>query len=205
LLQLRSQDVMLALRREGGDARRRGSSMSTTPSRPAVSHLVLNVRDLNASHEFYTEMLGFEHCGTLHSDQVDMRFYRGDGEHHHDIALVQMRNPESAPPVVRWKMFPEAAGIVHIALAYGTREAWLAQLEHLQAKGVEFLVRGNHGMTHSLYIADPDGNGIEVLYDLPSEIWQGDVDAALSYFENLPREGEDALQDSTDYPVFGRS
>jgi catechol 2,3-dioxygenase len=56
-----------------------------------------------------------------------------------------------------------------------------------------------------VYIADPDGNGIEVLYDLPSEVWEGDVDAALSYFENLPREGDEALQDDTDYPVFGRS
>ena len=81
----------------------------------------------------------------------------------------------------------------------------LAQLEHLRASGVEFLVRGNHGMTHSVYVADPDGNGIEVLYDLPAEVWEGDVDAALSYFENLPRDGEEALEDSTDYPVFGRS
>jgi len=32
--------------------------------------------------------------------------------------------------------------------------------------GVEFIVRGNHGMTHSAYIADPDGYGLEVLYNL---------------------------------------
>jgi catechol 2,3-dioxygenase len=183
-------------------------NMSTRPSQPAVSHLVLNVRDLAASHRFYTELLGFEQCGQLRVPEgsgIDMRFYRGAGDHHHDIALVQMRDPSVAREVVRWKMFPEREGIVHIALAYGTREAWLAQIAHLQANDVEFLVRGNHGMTHSLYIADPDGNGIEVLYDLPSEVWEGDVDAALSYFENLPRDGEDALQDSTEYPVFGRS
>lgn len=181
--------------------------MSTRPSRPAVSHLVLNVRDIEASHHFYTELLGFEQCGKLRVPDggPDMRFYRGDGEHHHDIALVQMRDPSTAREVVRWKMFPDREGIVHIALAYGTREAWLAQIAHLQANNVEFLVRGNHGMTHSLYIADPDGNGIEVLYDLPSEVWEGDVDAALSFFENLPRDGEEALEDSTDYPVFGRN
>jgi catechol-2,3-dioxygenase len=179
---------------------------ATRPSTPALSHLVLNVRDIEASHRFYTEMLGFEQCGQLKMPpgmEVDMRFYRGDGTHHHDIALVQMPDPASAPKVVRWTMFPERAGIVHIALAYGTREAWLAQLEHLQAHDVEFLVRGNHGMTHSCYIADPDGNGIEVLYDLPNEVWEGDVDAALSYFENLPRTGDEALADSDVYPVFG--
>ena len=53
---------------------------------------------------------------------------------------------------------------------------------------MEFIVRGNHGMTHSAYIADPDGYGLEVLYDLPEEVWGGDVDAALNYFEYLPPE-----------------
>jgi catechol-2,3-dioxygenase len=179
---------------------------NTRPSIPAVSHLVLNVRDITASHHFYTELLGFQQCGQLKMPpgmEVDMRFYRGHGTHHHDIALVQMPDPSSAPEVVRWSMFPAQAGIVHIAMAYENREAWLAQIEHLQANNVEFIVRGNHGMTHSAYIADPDGNGIEVLYDLPAEVWEGDVDAALSYFENLPRTGEAALADNTEYPVFG--
>ena len=62
-------------------------------------------------------------------------------------------------------------------------------------------MRGNHGMTHSAYIADPDGYGIEVLYDLPEEVWSGDVDAALNYFEYLPPEKE--LEDTTDYQRFG--
>ncbi len=182
--------------------------MSTTrPSRPGISHLVLNVRDIEASHRFYTEMLGFEQCGTLEvppGRDIDMRFYRGDGSHHHDVALVQIKDPQSAPPVVPWSMFPAAPGLVHLALDYGSRDAWLQQLEHLQANDVEFLVRGNHGMTHSAYIADPDGNGIEVLYDLPREVWEDDVDAALSYFEPLPNTGAEALVDDDDYKVFGK-
>ncbi|MGH1488131.1 MAG: hypothetical protein ACRBK7_01855 [Acidimicrobiales bacterium] len=54
-------------------------------------------------------------------------------------------------------------------------------------------------------MADPDGKGIEVLYDLPSEVWEDDVNAALNYFEVLPRQGEEALQDDTNYPMFGKS
>ena len=41
-------------------------------------------------------------------------------------------------------------------------------------------------MTHSAYIADPDGYGLEIVYDVPAEVWEGDVDAALNYFEFLP-------------------
>jgi catechol-2,3-dioxygenase len=58
-------------------------------------------------------------------------------------------------------------------------------------------------MTHSAYVLDPDGHGIEIVYDVPAEVWQDDVDAALSHFEFLPNTGPDALQDSTDYVRFG--
>jgi catechol 2,3-dioxygenase len=57
-------------------------------------------------------------------------------------------------------------------------------------------------MTHSVYIEDPDGHGIEVLYELPREVWEGDIDGAQNYAESLPLEGPEALVDRTDNPVF---
>jgi catechol 2,3-dioxygenase len=57
-------------------------------------------------------------------------------------------------------------------------------------------------MTHSVYVRDPDGNSVEVLYDLPKEVWDGDVNAALNYFEFMPTEGPGSLEDSTDYQHF---
>jgi catechol-2,3-dioxygenase len=67
---------------------------------------------------------------------------------------------------------------------------------------VRIAMRGNHGMTHSAYVVDPDGNGIEMLYELPAEVWEGDVDAALSHYEPLPSKGPEMLQDSIDYVRF---
>jgi catechol-2,3-dioxygenase len=165
----------------------------------SVNHLVLNVRNLEVSHRFYTEVMGFEQCGEL-SRTGTMRFYRGDPSHHHDIALMQVVDPESAEAPERWAMEPKRVGVNHIAIAYPDREAFLAQLRHLKAHGVEFIVRGNHGMSHSAYIADPDGYGLEVLYEVPEEVWIGDVNGALNYFELLPPEQE--LEDSTDYRRF---
>jgi catechol 2,3-dioxygenase-like lactoylglutathione lyase family enzyme len=67
--------------------------MSTTPSRgPSVNHLVLNVRDIEASHRFYTELLGFEQCAEL-SHTMTMRFYRGSDSTHHDLALCEVSEP----------------------------------------------------------------------------------------------------------------
>jgi len=175
--------------------------------------MVINVRDMGATHDFYTEMPGFRQVGQIGepgSDR-DMRFYQGAGAHHHDIAFVQIFEPDTAPPIpdraanrASVLIGGDMPGIVHIALDYGTREAWLEQIEHLQKNDVEFLVRGNHGMTHSVYVADPDGNGIEVLYDLPREVWEDDIDAALNHFESLPRKGEEALVDNTEYTMFGK-
>ncbi len=74
----------------------------------------------------------------------------------------------------------------------------------MQSKGVPFHVRVEHGMTHSVYVSDPDGHGIEVLYELPKEVWEGDIASALVWARRLPTEGPETLQDDTDYKVFGR-
>ena len=84
------------------------------------------------------------------------------------------------------------------------RESFLQQLTFLRDKGVKFHRRINHGMTHSVYISDPDGNGIEVLYELAPEVWE-DIDAAQNYSERLPTEGDAAMIDKIDNPIFRKS
>jgi catechol 2,3-dioxygenase-like lactoylglutathione lyase family enzyme len=187
--------------------------VATTPReavRPVgINHLVLNVRDMEESHQFWTEIMGFRQVGELHPRpdvrRPKMRFYSGDhgGKlNHHDLALVEMPN---LPPPPQWDMFNSPLAINHIAIALPSREAWLKQLAFLQSRGVTFHRRVNHGMTHSVYITDPNGYGIEVLYELPRDVWEGDIDAALNYAERLPTEGEAALVDDRDnVPVFGK-
>lgn len=183
----------------------------TSSSGPAFQHLALMVRDIEKSHRFYTEALGFEQCGALDAQMtkdfagtpVDFRFYRGAKDRHHDFALVQTPDPSKFEAAdTQWNMFDNRVGINHVAICYPTREEFLARLRHLRDLGVEFRMRGNHGMTHSVYVCDPDGNGIEVLYELPENVWVGDVNAALNYFDPVPLDGDDALEDRTDNPVF---
>ena len=174
-----------------------------------INHIVLNVRDIEESHAFWTDIMGFKQVGELHPrpdrpNPPKMRFYSGDhdGEmNHHDLAMVEMPN---LPPPSEWSMSDSQVAINHIAITMPSREAWLKQLAFLQSKGVKFNRRVNHGMTHSLYITDPNGYGIEVLYELPRDVWGGDIDAALNYVEPLPTEGDEALIDKTEnIPVFG--
>ena len=59
-------------------------------------------------------------------------------------------------------------------------------------------------MTHSLYISDPNGYGVEVLR-AAREVWGNDIQGALGHAEQLPTEGDEAFIDDTDYPVFGEA
>lgn len=193
------------------DTKSEAPDVPTEAVRPSgLNHLVLNVRDLEESHRFWTEILGFKQVGELHKtperpNPPKMRFYSGDHDgrdHHHDIALVE--NTALPEPPAEWRMFGTPIAVNHIAITLPSREAWQRQLAFLQSKGVKFDRRVDHGMTHSLYIHDPNGYGVELLYDLPREIWEGDIDGALNWVRPLPNEGPEALDDETEnIPVFG--
>jgi len=187
-------------------------TVPTTAQTPrGVNHLVLNVRDIEVSHRFWTEVMGFRCVAQLKSmpgrPRPKMRFYSGvsaSGDlSHHDLALAEIPKPgEADGSRETWSLMRNEIGLNHVAIAWPDRESWLRQVEFLQEKGVTFHRRINHGMTHSVYISDPDGHGIEVLYELPREVWEGDIDGAQNYAESLPTEGPDALVDRTDNPVF---
>ena len=70
-------------------------------------------------------------------------------------------------------------------------------MQFLKEQGVKMNLRVNHGMTHSVYINDPNGYGVEVLYDLPEEVWMNDIDGALNYAQVLPE--DQLLVDDTNY------
>jgi catechol-2,3-dioxygenase len=86
-----------------------------------------------------------------------------------------------------------AVAINHIAITLPNREARLKQLAWLGAKGVKFERRANYGMTHGLDIVDPNGYGVEVLYELPREVWGDNIQGAIDYAEPVPTEGDKAF------------
>ena len=173
---------------------------SVPPGPVGLNHIVLNVRDLDRAHAFWTDVLGFRQVAESDPSRARrMRFYAGRGGNHHDVALMQL--PDGAAEAEA-EAASRGPGLNHLAVEYGDQASWLAQLRRLQAAGVEFGSRVNHGTSHSVYIEDPDGHGVELLYSLPAEQWQGDVDAALNHLEVLPRDGEAALADP-ETPRFG--
>jgi catechol 2,3-dioxygenase len=156
---------------------------SQTPS--GLNHVVLNVRDMDEAHRFWTELLGFRQVGSLRRPGPDgkapprVRFYSGQVEgryRHHDIALVE----QTALPT------GQKQALNHVAVAYRTLEAWQHQVEFLLARGVALHGRVDRGTTKSIHANDPDGNVIELVYELPRPVWEDDIDAALNRATDLP-------------------
>jgi catechol 2,3-dioxygenase-like lactoylglutathione lyase family enzyme len=81
----------------------------TAPS--GLNHLVLNVRNMDESHAFWTEVVGLKQVGKLKArpdrpNPPNMQFYSCDHagkDNHHDIALVE--NPNLPEPPKEWGMF----------------------------------------------------------------------------------------------------
>ena len=70
-------------------------------------------------------------------------------------------------------------GLYHVAILVPSRPALAQKLTHLISTGVRIAGAADHGVSEALYLADPEGNGIEIYHDRPPELWpirQGHLD-----------------------------
>jgi catechol 2,3-dioxygenase len=129
-----------------------------------IGHVVLKVRDLDRSLAFYRDLLGFQVSGEMSNVMI---FLTATGENHHDLALLRVGDQAPSP-------LPTAVGLYHVAIQLpdmdALREAHAALTERGLLKGT-----ADHGVSRSLYTADPDGNEIELFCDAPREEWEGRV------------------------------
>lgn len=60
---------------------------------------------------------------------------------------------------------PHTTGLHHTAFEYANFDQWLDNYIRLREAGIRPFLTLDHGMTMSLYYADPDGNGVEIQVD----------------------------------------
>ena len=117
-----------------------------------VSHVVLNVKDPEASAKWYSEVLGMETMN--YSPGIGMAFM-SFGTIDHDIALIK------APEGVE----TGSPGLSHTALVIDGGEEELKEIyQRVKASGAKIDFLADHGLTKSFYFFDPDGNRLEIFY-----------------------------------------
>ena len=97
------------------------------------------------------------------------------GRTHHELLLIEVGENAQAIPQGR------RVGMYHFGLKVGTTdEELIAAIQEVQAAGVTIVGASDHTVTHSLYIADPDGNEVELYIDVQPEVWRDDPTAVLA-------------------------
>lgn len=135
-----------------------------------VGHVVLKVRDLERSAKFYRDVLGLKEVARM---QGQMAFFSA-GENHHDIAVLEVG--ADAPLPAR-----EGVGLYHVAFKIGTTlDELRAAKARLDAHGVRILGIADHRVSQSLYLSDPDGNGLELFVDADPAVWREDPAAVAT-------------------------
>lgn len=137
-----------------------------------LGHLVLYVRDLDRSTRFYRDVLGWRQILQGGTEALPFRasaFNAPSNRTHHELLLIEV-GPEAAD-LPRGRR----VGMYHFGLKIGDSDDDLREaLAVLQANGVTIVGASDHTVTHSLYIADPDGNEIELYIDVPGVDWKSD-------------------------------
>ena len=99
----------------------------------------------------------------------------------HTIDLFPVDDPRTAPA-----QSPGAVGVRHVAFLVDSEQALKEAYETLQANGVTIVRAIDHVSQKSIYFHDPDGNLLEIYYELPQarELFRegrGDRDAPLVF------------------------
>ena len=154
-----------------------------------LNHAVLYVRDAAAAAEFYGRVFGFEVVSSEFGGQaVFMR--AASGENHHDLGLFSVGAGAPRPP-------RGSTGLYHLAWEVPTIEDLAVAAQALSEAGA-MGGASDHGVSKSLYGADPDGNEFEIMWRVPREAW-GDLEkraviAPLDIDAEVKRWGRDAAR-----------
>ena len=144
----------------------------TVPAQTRIGHVHLKVADLDRSLAFYCDLLGF---------QVTMKYgtqaaFISAGGYHHHIGLNTWHS-KGAP-----RASSEGVGLYHTAILYPTRRDLAQIFLRLHNARYPFTGASDHGVSEALYLDDPDGNGVELYWDRPQELWPKQKDGSLDMF-----------------------
>ncbi len=142
------------------------------PTQTHIGHVHLKVADLNRALEFYRDLLGFE-ITTMYGDQA--AFLSAGGYHHH-IGLNTWHS-KGYPSAL-----PNGVGLYHAAIVYPTRKDLAMIYDRLRKARYPLTGASDHGVSEALYMDDPDGNGVELYWDRPRELWPKKADGSLEMY-----------------------
>ena len=136
-----------------------------------LGHVVFYVEDLERSLVFYRDLLGFLEIGRTFGGKAAALT---SGRTHHELLLIEVGPvpPPSSGP---------RRGLYHIGIKIGDSLDELRSAKaDLDRAGVRIVGMSDHTVSQSLYLADPDGNEVELYVDADATVWQQHPEAVLA-------------------------
>jgi catechol 2,3-dioxygenase len=162
-----------------------------------IGYVSLNVSDIMRSLDFYKNILGFKVVSRPSRKKAILSV---DGASSHLVELLQVErnannNNDTFNPLGTTK---KRAGLYHFAILLPERKYLADMLQNLRDKRdqVHFDGFADHLVSESVYIRDPDFNGIEIYRDRPMSEWNWDGNRIE--MATLPLNTSDLLKESTD-------
>ena len=122
-----------------------------------LGHLVIRVRDLQRSEEFYTKFMGLEVSDRGGDTMVFLRSNQGV---HHDLAIAKIADDAPGPEQDR-------VGLYHFAYEFDSFDQLREAHRMAEEMGIRIAGFGDHGENKGLYVLDPDGIEIELAVYAP--------------------------------------
>ncbi|MEH7442042.1 VOC family protein [Bacillus sp. JJ1122] len=140
-----------------------------------VGQVNLKVQDLQRALTFYKEVIGFK----VYEQTEKSAKLTADGK----TVLLSIEQPEDVIP-----KHGRTAGLYHFALLLPDRADLGRVLKHLLQVGYPLQGASDHLVSEALYLADPDGNGIEIYTDRPASEWDWKDQSVVMATEALDAE-----------------
>ena len=126
-----------------------------------LGHVNIFVRDVERSQKWYSDLLGLH---TYDFKPGRAAFMSADTEQSHEIALMQV--PADAPDLQ-----PGQVGLNHMAWMMESLDDLKEAYQHVKDLNIPIEHVSDHGISIGIYLKDPDGNGVEISYELPRDQW----------------------------------
>jgi len=139
------------------------------PAITQIGHAHLQVSDLNHALKFYQELVGFK---TI-SRNGETATLSATGQLPAHIILSARADAKPKPP--------HTTGLFHTAIRFPNRRELARVFRRLLEQRWPFQGFADHIVSEALYLADPDGNGVELYTDRPRDQWRrrnGEVEMA---------------------------
>jgi catechol 2,3-dioxygenase len=150
---------------------------SRTPMR--IGMVTLRVRDLDKVADYYRDAIGLT---VMQRSATSARLGSGG------VALLDLERREGAAREAR-----NAAGLYHTAFLMPTRKDLARWLVHAAKNRIPLSGFADHLVSESVYLDDPEGNGIEVYADRAPELWKWEAGSVAMATDQLDIDGLLAL------------